>query len=167
VLEACRVWNNFYPHETLREKVIKAGIKNVVTNTNMIGRWMVIKQNPLVIADAAHNIDGIKNIIHELKSIKAPVKHFVLGFVSDKDAGKILSLFPKDGQYYWCSPDIPRGKPAEETGMDGKKVGLNGEAYKSVGAAYRKAVSNAGQKDLVFVGGSSYVVGDFLAAIKK
>lgn len=163
VLEACNIWNKYYSNDLLSDKVIREGIKNVRTNTYMIGRWMVINQKPLVITDAAHNIDGIKNILPEIKKINARLKHFVLGFVSDKDVRKILSLFPKDGLYYWCSPDIPRGKPVTETFHEGESLGLHGKPYKNVAAAYRAALLSAGPKDLIFIGGSSYVVGDFLA----
>jgi len=132
----------------------------------MIGRWMVISEKPLVISDAAHNIDGIKSIVPSLLKIRANRRHFVLGFVSDKDVKKILTLFPKDGLYYWCSPDLPRGKPAEETMAIGSSIGLNGNYHKSVIKAYEEALSNASNSDLIFVGGSSYVVGDLLAGIR-
>jgi dihydrofolate synthase / folylpolyglutamate synthase len=99
--------------------------------------------------------------------ISADRRHFVLGFVADKDIKKILSLFPADGYYYWCSPDIPRGKPAVETMMTGRDLGLMGDHFTSVIHAYQVALGNASKKDLVFVGGSSYVVGDFLAERNK
>ena len=133
----------------------------------MIGRWMIIREEPLIIADAAHNVDGIKSILPELLKIPAKTRHFVLGFVGDKDVRKILSLFPADGHFYWCSPDIPRGKPAQETMMEGKNCGLEGIAFQSVMAAYENALQQANRDDLVFVGGSSYVVGDFLLGMKK
>ena len=133
----------------------------------MIGRWMVIQENPLVIADAAHNVDGIKSILPELRKIPAHRKHFVLGFVSDKEVKKILSLFPSDGLYYWCSPDIPRGNPAQETMSIGNNLGLKGSSYPHVISAYKDAIIKADKNDLIFVGGSSYVVGDFLAGKAK
>jgi dihydrofolate synthase / folylpolyglutamate synthase len=166
VLETCNVWNDFYPASNLSDKVIRDGIRNVRLYTNMIGRWMVINEKPLVITDAAHNIDGIKSILPQILTIKARVKHFVLGFVSDKDVRKILTLFPEDGHYYWCSPDIPRGKPVEDTFNEGRLLGLEGKGYKSVALAYRAALAKAEPGDLIFIGGSSYVVGDFLAKHK-
>ncbi len=166
VLEACWVWNQYYPDMKLNEKTIKSGLKNVMESTNMIGRWMVIKERPLVIADAAHNIDGIKSILPEILSIPSGTRHFVLGFVSDKDVKKILALFPGDAKYYWCSPDIPRGKPAMETMKEAASIGLYGQAYTGVSKAYEIALSHAKKDDFIFVGGSSYVVGDFLASVK-
>src|SRR5688500_886907 len=118
VLETCRVWNKYYP-DRITDNVIRKGLKNVKKNTGMIGRWMVIRKRPLVITDAAHNIDGIKNILPSILSQPAKGKHFVIGFVSDKDVNKILALFPSYGFYYWCSPDIPRGKPANDSMNEG------------------------------------------------
>ena len=128
----------------------------------MIGRWMLLQEDPLVVVDAAHNVDGIQSIIPAILDIKSKRKHFVLGFVSDKDIGKILTLFPKDGIYYWCSPDIPRGKKAEETAAEGSSLGLRGNAHGSVIEAFDAAMKNATKEDFVFVGGSSYVVGNLL-----
>ncbi len=163
VLEACWVWNQYFPHQYLTDKIIKSGLRSVKQSTNMIGRWMIIRKDPLVIADAAHNIDGIKNIIPEILRVPAETKHFVLGFVNDKDIKKILSLFPVDAKYYWCSPDIPRGKSAQETQQEGASLGLAGLVYESVFKAYSAAVKSSLKKDFIFIGGSSYVVGDFLA----
>jgi dihydrofolate synthase/folylpolyglutamate synthase len=132
----------------------------------MIGRWMIISKNPWVITDAAHNQHGMKAMLPELARIKAARRHFVLGFVSDKDVGTVLALFPKRGIYYWCSPDIPRGKPAKETQTAGSYHGLTGDVYENVRQAFEAAIHAAGRSDLVFVGGSSYVVGDFLSGIR-
>ncbi len=167
VLEVFWCWNKYYPDRRISEAQIKNGLKDVKKYTSMIGRWMVILEKPLVIADAAHNIDGIKSILPDLLKISAKRRHFVLGFVADKDIKKILSLFPADGHYYWCSPDIPRGKSAIETMMAGRDTGLTGNHFASVKSAYHEALRNASNKDLVFVGGSSYVVGDFLAEMNK
>ncbi len=166
VLETLYCWNKYYPEQKISIQQIRNGLKSVKKSTAMIGRWMVISEKPLVIADAAHNIDGIKSIVPSLLKIKANRRHFVLGFVSDKDVKKILSLFPKDGLYYWCSPDLPRGKPAHETMAVGSSIGLNGNYHKSVMTAYEEVLSIASNSDLIFVGGSSYVVGDLLAGLK-
>jgi dihydrofolate synthase/folylpolyglutamate synthase len=167
VLEALWCWNKYYPDLKIKNAEIVRGLKTVKESTSMIGRWMLIRENPLVVADAAHNIDGIRSIMPELERIPALGKHFVLGFVADKDVKKILSLFPKNGFYYWCSPDIPRGKPAAETMVIGQSIDLKGDFYKSVNSAYANALRSAKLKDLIFVGGSSYVVGDFLAGQRK
>ncbi len=167
VLEAIWCWNLYYPEKAIKERHIINGLSKVQESTNMIGRWMVLQKRPLVVTDAAHNTHGMKAMLPKLLKINAQQKHFVLGFVSDKDITKILALFPQDGIFYWCSPDIPRGKAAEETRDVGQSVGLNGNSYKSVWKAYSQAMVQANPSDLIFVGGSSYVVGDFLAALKK
>ena len=164
VLQSCFTLNQFYPQYQLDIQSIHVGLKNVKANTKMIGRWMVLRESPLVIADAAHNLDGINSIMGKIADTKASTKHFVLGFVSDKEIRKILALFPSNGKFYWCKPDIPRGKNEMETMEEGAKIGLQGLAYKSVIQAYNAALANAKNDDLIFIGGSSYVVGDFLAA---
>ena len=164
VLEAIWCWNKYYPKDAFPDKVIKRGLENVIPSTGMVGRWMIIKQHPLIIADAAHNVHGMKAMLPALLKIRAPKKHFVLGFVSDKDITEILKLFPKNANYYWCAPDIPRGKPSSETQAIGATLKLNGLAYPNVLAALASALLSAGKKDLIFIGGSSYVVGDFLAS---
>ena len=167
VLETIWCWNLYYPNALIKEREIIKGLAAVKKSTNMIGRWMIIQKKPLVITDAAHNTHGMKAMLPELLKIPAQKRHFVLGFVADKDVNKILSLFPSDAKYYWCSPDIPRGKPAEETHISGVESGLIGSSFKSVWKAYTSALEQANPADLIFIGGSSYVVGDFLAGLNK
>jgi len=162
VLEAIWCWNKYYPQEKISDASIKRGVATVKDSTQMIGRWMILGKNPFILADAAHNEHGMKAMLPGLLNIPANERHFVLGFVNDKDVLKILRMFPRNGKYYWCSPDIPRGKPSIETMKAGESLQLFGQAYDSVNKAFKAAVKNAGKKDLIFVGGSSYVVGDFL-----
>ncbi len=166
VLEAVFRWNQHYPQHALSDKVIRKGLASVKTYTGMLGRWMVIRRNPLVITDAAHNQHGMKAMLPDLLRQPAHQRHFVLGFVSDKEVKKVLSLFPRDGKYYWCAPDIPRAKQPEDVKQAGAELGLQGNVFGSVRQAYQAAIQAADKSDLVFVGGSSYVVGDFLAAIE-
>lgn len=162
VLETLWCWNKYYPHQVISNADIKRGLAAVKSSTHMIGRWMIIGNKPLIIADAAHNDHGMKAMLPELLNIPVTTRHFVLGFVNDKDILKILKLFPEDGKYYWCSPDIPRGKPAGETKEIAATISRSGTAYDSVAKAFQAAVKQARKDDLIFVGGSSYVVGDFL-----
>lgn len=163
VLEGIFRWNQYYPQEQIGDRIIRKGLKGVKKATGMIGRWMVVHKKPIVIADAAHNHHGMSAMLPGLLAHPAQQRHFVLGFVADKDITKILALFPKDGLYYWCAPAIPRAKPSGETRDIAMEAGLSGIAYSSVGKAFDQAIKAAGPHDLIFVGGSSYVVGDFLA----
>ena len=163
VLEAVYQWNKAYPGDKLPDEAIRRGLADVKGLTGMIGRWMRLRERPIVITDAAHNLHGMQAMLPRLLGLPARRRHFVLGFVSDKDIAPVLEAFPADGLFYWCAPDIPRRKPADEVKTEAAKIGLVGEAFDSVGAAYDAALAAAGPDDVVFVGGSSFVVGDFLA----
>src|SRR5690606_30782233 len=126
-------------------------------------RWMRLRERPTVITDAAHNMHGMQSMLPRLLGLPARQRHFVLGFVSDKDIAPVVEAFPADDKFYWCAPDIPRRKPVEAVKEEAGRLGREGEAYGSVGAAYAAALAAADPDDLVFVGGSSFVVGDFLA----
>ncbi len=162
VLEVLFQWNHYYPNQKINNSAIRNGLKNVKNLTNIKGRWMVLHQKPLVITDAAHNAEGLKAILPELLKLPVEKRHFVLGLVTEKEADKILKLFPKRAQYYWCKADIPRSKPVHELQMAGMARGLKGNSFENVKKAYRAAMRSAGKSDLIFVGGSSYVVGDLL-----
>jgi len=165
VLESVWQWNKHYPEEALPESAIRRGLAIVRSSTGMVGRWMRLRENPLVIADAAHNLHGMDAMLPRLLSLPARRRHFVLGFVSDKDVAEVLARFPADGIYYWCEPDVPRRKPVGEVVAMAGQLGRVGSAYRSVEEAYDAALAVASAEDLVFVGGSSFVVGDLLAAI--
>jgi dihydrofolate synthase/folylpolyglutamate synthase len=146
----------------LDKKDIVEGIEQTVNNTGLEGRWQILSKNPLTIADTAHNIDGIKAVTQQLRETDYDKLHFVLGMVNDKNHEEILSLLPKGAQYYFCSPDIPRALDAETLSLKAIEAGLNGYVYPSVRHAYNSAVNNAGIRDLVFVGGSTFVVSEVI-----
>ncbi len=167
VLETLFRWNKFYDSDPISDQSIKIGLENVISLTNMKGRWMVMNREPLVITDAAHNAEGMQGILPQLLQQPAEKRHFVLGFVSDKDISKMLEMFPKNGIYYWCRADIPRSKPVADLQAEGMAHGLEGEKFEKVKEAYFAALAAAGKSDLIFVGGSSYVVGDLLKDIPE
>ncbi len=146
----------------INEEIIKQGIKNVIEKTGILGRWQVLSDNPLTICDIAHNAEGIKNIINQLKNMHFEKLHFVLGMVNDKDIGKILKLLPKNADYYFCKADIPRGMDASELAILSSDLGLKGNVFSSVHEAYKSAKKNADEKDLVFVSGSTFVVAEVI-----
>ncbi len=141
---------------------IAEGIASVLQNTGLMGRWQVLQQNPLTIADTAHNVDGIKAVIAQLMQLRYEKLHMVFGMVNDKDAFSILNLLPKNATYYFCKPDIPRGRDAENLQDEAFKAGLNGKSYTSVRQAYNSALNNAGGNDVIFVGGSTFVVAEMV-----
>jgi dihydrofolate synthase/folylpolyglutamate synthase len=144
----------------ISEKAIKLGLRNVKSNTGIKGRWELLSKKPLTIADTAHNKDGIRAVVDQLKQIKYKNLHLVLGAVNDKDIGSMLSIFPKNSTCYFCKPDIPRGLDAEELKKVASRIGLRGDAYPSIKKALQAARKNALPKDLIYVGGSTFVVAE-------
>lgn len=147
---------------SISDKNILDGLKNVVTNTGLMGRWQVINKKPLAIADTGHNVAGINEVIRQLSETKYEKLHFVLSVVNDKDIDGILQLLPKDAQYYFCKADIPRGLCVEILAEKANACGLIGNQYDSVKKAYETACSNAKENDLVFVGGSNFTVAEIV-----
>ncbi len=141
---------------------IKEGIENTVDNTGIKGRWQVLNTNPVTIADTGHNEDGIRSNVTQLLQMDFNRLHIVLGIVSDKDYDGILSLLPGSATYYFCKADIPRAMDAEELKNKAEDFGLSGNFYPSVTHAYSSAVNNAAANDLVFVGGSTFVVAEII-----
>lgn len=144
----------------LNDEHIHNGLKNVVDNTSLMGRWQIVNKRPLAIADTGHNVAGINEVIRQLKNTKFENLHFVLSVVNDKDIDGILELLPKYAEYYFCKADIPRGLDANILAEKARKCGLKGEVYESVKRAYQSACDNAKEGDLVFVGGSNFTVAE-------
>ncbi len=142
------------------KKNVVEGIKNVVTQTGLLGRWQTLSQNPFVIADCGHNEAGIIEVVSQIRATPHRYLHFVLGMVNDKDISTILSLLPKEARYYFCKADIPRALNADELAKQAKEKGLNGNVYGSVKAALEAAKSEAHPNDLVMVGGSTFTVAE-------
>jgi len=144
----------------LNRKNIRRGLAVVRKNTGLAGRWQVIGKNPLIIADTGHNEDGISEVMEQINNIQFRKLHVVIGMVSDKDVSKILNLLPKKANYYYCKPDIPRGLDAELLRKEAALAGLKGKIYKSVRSALEHAKNEAGNDDLIFIGGSTFVVAE-------
>jgi len=141
---------------------IKNGLLNVVKNTNLKGRWQVLQEHPKLICDTAHNKEGLAIVLNQLK--KQPFKklHIVLGFVADKKLETILPLFPSSADYYFCKPAISRGLSEAILEANAKKFNLIGEKYSSVKLALKSALLNANQQDIIYVGGSTFVVAEII-----
>ena len=141
---------------------IKKGLLNVVKNTNLKGRWQILQENPKVICDTAHNKEGLEIVLKQLKKEKFNELHIVLGVVSDKKLETILPLFPKKATYYFCKPEIPRGMDKEILFKKAKMYDLKGEKFSSVKKALRNALLSANQQDMIYVGGSTFVVAEII-----
>jgi dihydrofolate synthase/folylpolyglutamate synthase len=146
----------------LSKKIIREGIKNIISQTGLLGRWQILSEQPFVIADTGHNEAGIKEVLSQIKHTPYKQLHFVLGMVNDKDISAILSLLPKDAIYYFCKANIPRALDALELAQQAKLFGLKGEVYNDVSSALSSAKASAKKEDLIFIGGSTFTVADVL-----
>ena len=137
------------------------GLLNVVVSTGLLGRWQVLSTQPLIICDTAHNPAGLHFVFEQLQEIAAPM-HIVLGFVQDKNMEEIISLLPKDAQYYFIKPAVTRGRDPHTYEHLIKKEDLNYKIFPDVQKGYLAAFKNVKTHELIFVGGSNFVVGEFL-----
>lgn len=143
------------------------GLGHVDSLTGFKGRWTKLSDNPLVIADTGHNIAGITYNISQLRRLLAERKggrlRIVIGFVADKTIDKILKLLPADADYYLTNAQIPRALPVDQLKERFEAAGLTGSSYPNVKEAYSAAIRDAIPEDIVFVGGSTFIVADLLA----
>ncbi|CAA0218189.1 bifunctional folylpolyglutamate synthase and dihydrofolate synthase [Tenacibaculum maritimum] len=144
------------------EDEMRRGLINVVKNTKLKGRWQILKDSPKVVCDTAHNKEGLNYVLEQLKAESYDRLHIVLGVVSDKKIEEILPMFPKEAIYYFCKPNIPRGMPEKKIKEEANKVGLEGSVFDSVNQAYSEALKEAKCTDLVYIGGSTFVVSEIL-----
>lgn len=145
----------------LTREHFKTGINSVVQKTGLLGRWQVLQRDPLVIADTAHNREGLEPNLKRLLSNRKPEQlHFVWGMVNDKDVWKTLEMLPKESNYYLCKPDVPRGLDMEILRKAADDTELNNASFSSVLNALEAAKREAEQDDIVYVGGSTFVVAE-------
>jgi len=139
---------------------VRLGLTNTVKRTGLLGRWQVLSQKPLTVADTGHNEAGIKEVLRQVKLTPHAKLHFVFGAVNDKDIAKILNLLPRNATYYFCRALIPRALDEKLLAGAAKKAGLKGKHFSSVKLALAAAQRVATAKDLVLVGGSTFVVAE-------
>ncbi|OAQ38249.1 dihydrofolate synthase [Pedobacter psychrophilus] len=144
------------------DDVLISALSEVKKLTGLMGRWQTLSENPLVICDTGHNEDGIKEVLNNINQTKFDHLHFVIGMVKDKDISKILSFLPTDATYYFCAPKLERAKPADQLKEEASEFNLNGLAYADVNTAIKAAKINAKPDDLIFIGGSTFVVAEAL-----
>jgi len=146
----------------ISEENIKSGFINVMQNTGLLGRWQQLGENPKIICDTAHNKHGLSIVLKQLEKQEFDQLHIILGVVNDKDLNEILPIFPKNAQYYFCSPKNLRGLHPEILKQKAAEFGLNGKVYNSVSEAYKKAKEKSSANDFIYVGGSTFVVAEIL-----
>lgn len=146
----------------IEEKHIVKGLKKVVENTHLMGRWQQIGTKPTIICDTAHNKEGLAIVLDQLKEQEYEKLHVVIGFVKDKDISAILPLFPSNATYYFCKPKISRGLDEKILLDRCAQFNLNGKTYKSVNKAFKAAKKQASKNDFIYVGGSNFVVAEVL-----
>lgn len=146
----------------ISNKNIENGFLNVAKNTGLQGRWQLLNKSPKVICDTAHNIEGLSLVLNQLKKEDFDQMHIVLGVVADKNLDAILPLFPKNAIYYFCKPAVIRGLAEAKLQQKARAYELIGASYVSVSEAYKSAMTAAKAKDLIFIGGSTFVVAEIL-----
>lgn len=139
---------------------VNNGLSQIVKNTGLKGRWQVLGKRPWIICDTGHNEDGIKYIVDQIKEYSYNQLYMIIGMVNDKELGKVLDLFPKDAHYIFCQANIPRAMEAELLATEAEAYGLEGFIIKDVNEAISWAKKNALASDLIFIGGSTFVVAE-------
>lgn len=145
------------------EASIKYGISHVTELTGLMGRWQKIQDKPLVICDTGHNVGGWQYLAPQIKAQACRQLRIVFGMVDDKDVTTVMKMLPKDAIYYWTQATTKRAIKVEKIAELGTSLGLNGNVYPSVNKAFKAAQADAAEDDFIFVGGSSYIVADFLS----
>jgi dihydrofolate synthase/folylpolyglutamate synthase len=138
------------------------GLSNVTTKTGLLGRWQVLGHSPQVVCDTGHNVDGINLVVEQIANTPHEKLHMVIGMVGDKNIDGMLSLLPSGATYYFTRASIPRAIDEKALAAQAAKYGLNGKSYPTVNEAISQAKQNANINDLIFIGGSTFVVADAL-----
>lgn len=151
----------------INEKAIKKGFAHVTSLTGLMGRWQILQTSPKVVCDTGHNKDGIKYIAEQLRTEKYANLHIILGVANDKDVSEILALLPQNASYYFINAQINRALSATELKKKADVYELQGKVYSSIWNAFETAELTSNPNDLIFVGGSNFVVGEFLEDYNK
>ena len=144
----------------ISEKDIKYGIEHYQKATGLKGRWQILNTNPQVIADIAHNQAGLENIVKQLLKLDYKNLYCILGFMKEKDIGRILPLFPQNAEYVFCQPNVPRAMDARWLALQAALYNLDGSVVRDVNEALRVVLEKSGEEDVIFVGGSTFVVSE-------
>jgi dihydrofolate synthase/folylpolyglutamate synthase len=146
----------------LSEEIVKEALKSAAKNTGLLGRWQQIGENPRIICDTGHNEGGITLVTQQLQNEKYEHLHIVFGMVNDKEIDKVLALLPKSATYYFTRASIERALDENELMLKASKYNLVGKSYSSTQKALEAAKENASTNDLIFVGGSTFIVAEVI-----
>jgi dihydrofolate synthase/folylpolyglutamate synthase len=146
----------------ISDEAIYNGLSDAAGITGLLGRWQIIGNNPLVVCDTGHNEEGIKIVTEQIHNTAYKKLHMVFGVVADKDLKRILQLLPNDAYFYFTKANLPRALNEQELMIQAAEFGLKGESYPSVIEAFETAKMKAGKNDLIFIGGSTFVVAEIL-----
>jgi dihydrofolate synthase/folylpolyglutamate synthase len=150
----------------LSDENILSGYKDVISNSGIEGRWQKVSEKPLVICDTAHNLDGISLVLKQLAEFTSGNLRFVLGFVNDKEIDTIVDLMPLRADYYLTKSSVLRSMQVNEMAEKFKRAGLRYKVFNNVPDAYESALEDSEPTDLIYVGGSTFIVADFLVSLK-
>lgn len=154
----------------ISDSAIKNGYEKVCSLTGLAGRWMQLNDSPLTICDTGHNQAGLEYNFNQLDKLMQEKKdaslRIVMGFVADKDVDHIIDMFPNDAIYYITNAQIPRALPVEQLAEKCSSKGLNFRQYSDVSKAYEAAVADADDNDIIYIGGSTFIVADLLANLQ-
>lgn len=146
---------------TISEKALTSGLRHVQQNTHFIGRWSKVGEQPLIICDTAHNFAGLQMVMQQLAMLPQR-KHLVLGFVQDKNIDEVIPMLPKNEKFYFVKPKVDRGRNPQDYEALLVEAKLNYQIFNSVEEGFLQAKKNCKPEEMIFVGGSNFVVGDFL-----
>jgi dihydrofolate synthase/folylpolyglutamate synthase len=146
----------------LDEDAIRKGMQQVTGITGLRGRWEVLSHNPLIVCDTAHNREGIREVVSQIKQTPWKNLHIILGFVDDKDPVGILRQFPPEALFYFTQASIPRAMDKEKLAMEALTLGIQGQVCMSPASALALAREKAEEHDMIFIGGSTFVVAEVL-----
>ena len=147
----------------ISEEALRDGLRNVITRTGLRGRWEVLSQHPLIICDTAHNEDGIRYIVEQLLSLQRPL-HIIFGMVNDKDIRGVLQRLPSNARYYFTAASVPRALAPQDLQALAQDYELQGATYPNVQEALNAALKSANHAtDVLFIGGSNFLISDLLA----
>jgi dihydrofolate synthase / folylpolyglutamate synthase len=149
-------------HFNIPDEKLIDGIRKTIINTRLNGRWQILGKAPLIICDTGHNKEGLEYVVNQIKNTMKEKLHMVIGFVNDKELNEVLPLLPRNAVYYFAKASVPRALDANELHYKASQFGLTGVSFNNVENAVEKARENAGKNDMIFIGGSTFIVADAL-----